>query len=571
MNPESVNYGCSASESPDDQDNNKDEPDRFRHGKNLYYHHFVFNDPDLAAIGHGDQINGFSRDVLGQDDEGNDILWSAPDTYDPYENARRVRVVPNDELDEESTNGITLGLLYKEGKDGQGAPADAILRLFRGGFDVADMDPEPLNLSSSTPYLFQNPDDAGSEDGSGDNPAGDGTGDMLPNRNTPKIDHFYWTDANLHDPTGYWYKSEAGDNLFSEVDGYTPDISGNPFENVFSTRLAIHGDIVLAGYAYCVNWSAGKKAKDHYDFYIRVSENAGDTWTLPVNVSQLKNHEESVADCRVILTPPTLDDWYLDNAPYGQRVPFSMTGAPAVASPGDFNDRNTFFVGVGTKENIPQPSPNVTELEESEVFLDTFYSQAKIENGVIEFETYAKDNPKYEPGALPFLDVDGLPTPDECAEVLPDGTCVPNEPNPAYPELVDEFAWLAKGDANQGDIQMTCNPFGSRLYTIWEQELPITDEDGQKHFQGSDVWFRKIIYEEPGASESGDVNGDGDLTWDDGRAILDAVGTTAYDADFLWAGDYDGDYRISGRDYSRWKRLYTKDSLGNKRKKWRSK
>jgi rubredoxin len=556
--------GCSDTQDPDALDNNKDEPDRFRHGKNIYYHHFTFNEPDGASISHGDQIN-----------EANAHGWS--EQGDIYENARRVRVVPNEAYDPVNGADVTLGLLYKEGKDGQGAPADAILRLFRNGFDVENMDPVPLNMSSSTPVWFLNPDDAGNEDGSGDNRAGDGSGDLVGNHKTPHIEYHYWTHDNLTDPTGFWLEGDDGAKLFEE-DEYTPIIRANPFENVFSTRLNIFGDTIVAGFAHCVNWSAGKNAKDHYDFYVRVSKDSGSTWTLPINVSQLKNHEESVSDCRVTLTPSTIDQEY--PAEPGTPADISMNGAPEVFDAGDFNNPNVLFVAVGTKENIPQPAPNETELEEGEVFLDAFYSKATIEGTVggelgdldLLFDTFSKENPKYDkedPTPYPYIDLWGFETYDKTT--LHEGVEVPNEPNPAYPEFIDEFDWLAKGDAHQGDVQIISNPQGTALYTIWEQELPIVDDDGQQHFQGADVWFRKLAYPDPAADPIGDVDGNGEVDWEDGRLILRSIGSTAYDADFLWAGDYEPDFRITGRDYNRWKVQFTQDQRGKQRKQWKSK
>nr|WP_240744299.1 choice-of-anchor O protein [Desulfopila sp. IMCC35006] len=561
----SSDYGCSETQDPESKDNNKDEPDRYRHGKNIYYHHFPFAEP--VAIAHGDQIN--LENKFGWSEQG-----------DVYENARRVRVVPNaagySALTEES---VFLGLLYKEGKDGQGAPADAILRLFHGGFDVENMDPVPLNMSSSTPVWFQDPADAGNEDGTGDNSSGDGSGDLIGgNHNTPHIEYFYWKNDNLYDPSGFWLEDDNGEKTWKS-DDYTPIIRANPFENVFSTRLAIFGDTLVTGFAHCANWSAGKNAKDHYDFYIRVSKDKGTTWTLPVNVSQLKNHEESVSDCRVILTPK---DIYPDYpAVPGTRD--EMAIAKDIDGPGDINNENVLFVAVGTKENIPQPNPSEDEIDENEVFLDLFYSKVTLtgtkggDDGdlTLWFETYSKENPKHETdcadnNCLEFLDAYfGFET--ALAEHCDDDVCIPNEPNPAYPEFIQEFDWMAKGDANQGDVQLCSNPFGSRIFTIWEQELPMVDEDGMNHFQGADVWFRKISYPDPEAASDGDVDGDGDTDWDDGTLIQQSIGTTAYDADFLWTADYVPDLRITGQDYSRWKVQYTEDMLKKQRKQWKSK
>ncbi|MBB5347288.1 rubredoxin [Desulfoprunum benzoelyticum] len=546
--------GCSESQDPTAPDNNKDAVKKYRHGKNVYYHHFDFAHPE--AIDHGDQIN-----------LPNDDAWVMDN--DDYENARRVRLVINEAYDPAGGADVTLGLLYKEGKDGQGAPADAMLRLFRNGFEAENLDPKPLNMSSSTAAWFKDPADVGNVAGTGDNAAGDGSDDLLGNRNTPSIDHYYWTDANLDDTSGFWLE-DGGDKQWKD-DGYTPNVDGNPFENVFSARLEIRGNTIVTGFAHCANWSAGKKAKDYYDFYVRVSRDSGRTWTLPYNVSKLRNHEESVSDCRVILTPETIDQQY--PAEPGNPADISMNGAAEVFEAGDFNNPNILFVGIGTKVNSPQLYPSEDEEDEVEIFKDVFYSKGTITgttggeggNLALTFETEKKENPQYDPLAEPpskqYLDSQGLDT--ELAEDPYTG--IPNKPNPAYGEFIDGFDWMAQGDANQGDVQFGTNPFGTKLYTTWEQELPIVEDDGQQHFQGSDVWFRKVPYPDPGSASDGDVDGDGDTDWDDGLLITDRIGTTAYDTDFLWAGDYISDFRITGHDFNRWKVQYAKEMLKQKR------
>jgi rubredoxin len=542
--------GCSESQDPLAPDNNKDAVKKYRHGKNVYYHHFNFAHPE--AIDHGDQIN------LRNDDD-----WVMDN--DLYENARRVRLVLNEAYAPANGADVTLGLLYKEGKDGQGAPADAMLRLFRNGFEAENLDPKPLNMSSSTPAWFKDPELVGNEDGTGDNTAGDGSGDLIGNHNTPGIDHYYWTDANLQDSSGFWLETESGDKDWV---GYTPKLQGNPFENVFSARLAIRGNTIVTGFAHCANWSAGKKAKDHYDFYVRVSRDSGRSWTLPVNVSRLKNHQESVSDCRVILTPETIDQQY--PAEPGNPADISMNGAAEVFEAGDFNNPNILFVGIGTKVNLPQLYPSEDEEDEIEIFKDVFYSKGTIQGTTggqggdlaLAFETddEGKDNLQYIPGSYPCLDSQG-----NGVEYTEEPSCIPNKPNPAFEPKIYEFDWMAKGDANQGDVQFGTNPFGTKLYTIWEQELPIVEDDGQQHFQGSDVWFRKVPYPDPASSSDGDVDGDGDTDWDDGLLINNRIGTTAYEPDFLWAGDYVPDFRITGHDYNRWKVQHAKEMLKQKR------
>ena len=257
----------------------------------------------------------------------------------------------------------------------------------------------------------------------------------------------------------------------------------------------------------------------------------------------------------------TIDQQY--PAEPGKPAAMSMNGAAEVFEVGDFNNPNILFVGIGTKVNFPQLYPNEDEEDEIEIFNDVFFSKAGIEGKTggeggdlkLRFETYEKENPLYVAGSKPYLDALGVETNDA---VDPD-THIPNKLNPAYPEKLNEFDWMAKGDAHQGDVQFITNPFGTKLYTIWEQELPIVEDDGQQHFQGSDVWFRKVSYAGPGAAKDGDVDGDGDTDWADGKLINKSIGTTAYEVDFLWAGDYVSDFRITGKDYQRWKALFAKE------------
>ncbi|TKB08201.1 choice-of-anchor O protein [Desulforhopalus sp. IMCC35007] len=485
----SPTYGCATTQTVGDPDNNKDAEPRYRHGKNIYYHSFALDNPDTIA--HGAQINIPNMD------------WTAPGTLDGHdENARRVRVVPNPRYGVDGAN-ITLGLLYKQGKDGQGAPADAFIRFFRNGFDATDnLDTYAMNLSSSTPYIFKEEE---LEPGEVDYSAADGTGDLLSGHQTPNVEHFYWTTDNLDDSSGYW-NIEDGEKLWVSdgADGEIPDLVDNPFDNVFSTRLEIRGNFVAVGFAYSTNWAAAKKAKDHYDFYVRTSDDGGVTWTLPVNVSELKNHEESVSDCRLLLPPDTL---YPPGATYADYMlpPYDGIEIPLH----DYFNENSFFVALGTKENTPQPAPNVTELEEDEIFLDLSYSRATRDedDGLFYYEGIEKENPKYVSGSMEYIDnITGEPTNNAVDEFE-----IANEINPAYDEFIVEFDWIAKGDAFQGDIQVVTDPSASALHSIWEQELAIDEESSMSHFQGADVWYRKVKYPQPIMGDT-DSNGIIDMT-----------------------------------------------------------
>jgi hypothetical protein len=57
---------------------------------------------------------------------------------------------------------------------------------------------------------------------------------------------------------------------------------------------------------------------------------------------------------------------------------------------------------------------------------------------------------------------------------------------------VTRWAFLAKGDPEQGEVQLRMTPDGSRFYSCWLQERAPLDPENPTHFEGSDVWFRRI-------------------------------------------------------------------------------
>lgn len=567
-------FGCSADQDPADV-GQSDHEKRDRQGKNMVYQYFPFDAPE--TIGHGYLVN-------------------VPNSLGNYENARRVRVVPGSIYDSQTPGEeITLGLFYKQGLGGQGAPADAMLQLFKGGLSpdhiVRNEDgvtPKVWNTSSSTPLAYKPlPLEFLLCDASDPPvcvPTDTDTGVLNPDydvdnkgHKTPKVEEFVWTAANLSDETG-WKLPLIGDDgkIVLDADGYPvidenefgiPEVLANPYENVFSTRLDIRGNFILTGFAHCVNWAAGKKAHDHYDYYVRWSEDGGVTWTLPVNVSELKNHKETTSDPRILLPPVTIGKWGTDE----NGVPtYEKDNVEAQ----DVFNPNMFFVAIGTQTNFPEPKIKDLEIKEAEEFLDVTFTRAvknALNGGTFEFEKVTKDNPKY-PG-YPCLDPDTLQsngdptpvwpndyTPDDYPEVVvPD--CIDDgyEDNPDFPEpeTVEEFDWLAKGDATQGDVQITSSPNASKLYGIYEQVLPIDEESGQSHFQGFDIWMRKVTYEKV----PGDTDGDLVVNMEDYSVLASAFDTCQGDPSSNMNTDLNGDKCTTVADSAVWTNLYLLDSV----------
>jgi len=567
-------FGCSADQDPADV-GQSDHEKRDRQGKNMVYQYFPFDAPE--TIGHGYLVN-------------------QPNSLGNYENARRVRVVPGSIYDSQTQGEeITLGLFYKQGLGGQGAPADAMLQLFKGGLSpdhiVRNEDgvtPKVWNTSSSTPLAYKplplefllcdasDPPVCVPTDTDTGVPNPDYDVDNKGHK-TPKVEEYEWTAANLFDETG-WKLPLIGDDgeIVLDADGYPvidenefgiPEVLANPYENVFSTRLAIRGKFILVGYAHCVNWAAGKKAHDHYDYYVRWSEDGGVTWTLPVNVSELKNHKETTSDPRILLPPVTIGKWGTDE----NGVPtYEKDNVEAQ----DVFNPNMFFVAIGTQTNFPEPKIKDLEIKEAEEFLDVTFTRAvknSLNGDTFEFEKVTKDNPKY-PG-YPCLDPDTLQSNGNPTPVWPTGydpdsydpegeapVCdAVYEDNPDFPEpeTVEEFDWFAKGDATQGDVQITSSPNASKLYGIYEQILPIDEDSGQSHFQGFDLWMRKVTYDEV----AGDTNRDLVVDMEDYTVMASAFDTCQGDPDSNMNTDLNGDKCTTASDYALWTNLHLMDSV----------
>jgi hypothetical protein len=278
---------------------------------------------------------------------------------------------------------------------------------------------------------------------------------------------------------------------------------------------------------------------------------------MPVNVSEIKNHKETTSDPRIYLPPASIGKWGI-----------GTDGMPTYdknwVEAGDVHNPNMFFVAIGTQANLPEPQVKDLEIKEEEEFLDATYSRAVKNaetNGTFEFEKISKENPKYLEGSLPCLDpnlpdINGDPTPVD----YPDGTTTceaPLEDNPSFPPYIEEFDWLAKGDAQQGDVQITCSPDATKLYGIYEQVLPIDETSGQSHLQGDDIWMRKITYQKV----PGDIQGDLIVDMADYTTMAAAFDTCQGDPDSNMNTDLNGDKCTTAADYALWTNLHLMNSI----------
>jgi hypothetical protein len=458
-------------------------------GKNAIYHSFDFTQPDLVSAGtilnlpetdeDGNPVFVVEPDYLGSDPiydgEGNivgydpipnplagqSILDWKGDLQLAYENARRPRFIlqsksgafggtkPDGTFKEPLNSGTVLIVLYKEGEEGHGRPSDIMARRCL----VKDADG---NIKKGNPYAPSN---------------------FLPGVQNVSTVHPIETWVNPDrdpDAKGDGTKVCRWDQ---PVEALGWKSSENPYEDARAHRGQIRGDFVIMGYSYTPNWAASRKAHDKYDFYLRRSFDGGATWTTDPqstedvvhtdiffdpegisgaeldaegndtseptkhyyvetsypgggqyeparNVSLLKNNKASVIEPRIVAVPGTI------------KVNSEWTGIPE-----DKANTDVFYVAYGTSTNLP-------EVEKAPE--DLFLSCSTDRGSTLEMDEWVV-NP----------DSDG---------------------NWAG-ETKTGWYRLAKGDAEQGEVQLRMTPDGSRFYASWLEE-------GE---EGSDIVFRRLM------------------------------------------------------------------------------
>jgi hypothetical protein len=363
-------------------DKGQEKPIKQDIGKNLMYHSFDYSQPDLVAPGHIVNLPALcgglyptycddpkTPDVIetnlenptctctpGQpvplyfdywddtlDPDGDGPLtgqWIPDDTkFLQYrtEIARRARFLVQSPGKVGDTN--TLGaIIFKQGQEGQGRPADAFIRRF---VKSGPGNPYAFENMECTTYLDETFALPACPNGAGDKPSavgyncnvwGEATGDRLcggvftdPNGGYLRRDHINLTshdvdlavdagpdDETPDDPTDdrygtnkvlLWSQHEynLGDESYGFVDddatpcavtGWEqdpvtgqwtnlgePEVCPAMYSNVRSHRGFIRGDFFVVAYSLSPNWAAGRNGNDRYNFYVRRSFDGGQTWT----------------------------------------------------------------------------------------------------------------------------------------------------------------------------------------------------------------------------------------------------------------------------------------------------
>jgi hypothetical protein len=298
-----------------------DHEDRYKPdvGKNVIYHSFAFDNPEVVSG--GGILNLPETDAAGDpiylvNEDGSAFLdWEGKPVL-AYENARRIRFVTQPKSKAGSSKTVLVAL-YRQGAEGSGKPADIFMRraVAPGSgnpYAFGNFVPGAQNLSSVEPTeLWQDPFDA-------DKPV--------------KMLRWGWSEANLADSS-----------------------AENPYTDARAHRGALNGDDLIIAYTWTPNW--GRRANDKYDLYVRRSFNGGQRWTTdpddlesiehnvvfrvpvideenqeviwddevvttvyppdslepPRNVSNLRNYRISVLEPRLVKTPGTIESSYAED------------------------------------------------------------------------------------------------------------------------------------------------------------------------------------------------------------------------------------------------------------------
>jgi hypothetical protein len=464
-------------------------------GKNAIYHSFEFQNPDLVSAGMilnlpETDTNGVALFVVEPEYAGS-VLNEESGEYDPipspiagqqiidwkgdpvlaYENARRPRFIlqsktsafggfKNDGVNykEPNNSGTVLMVLYKEGEDGAGRQSDIIARRCV----VKNLDG---TIRSGNPWDPKN---------------------FLPHSTNDT--RAAVQNVSTMRPGTTWINPERDDNAKGDgvkvCDWDQPEEcrwwkSGvNPYEDARAHRGAIRGDFLFMGYSYTPNWAASRNAHDKYDFYIRRSFNGGETWTTDPETTNEVVHI----------------DYFIN--------PDGVSGSDTDEDGNDISEATKHYTVTNSYAGggVYEPARNVSLLKNNKssviepriVAVPGTYKVDEVWTGIAE----DKQNPNVcylaFGTSVNLKDVDKAPedlfltfTDDKGTTLFEDEWSVSTNSSGNHAgETVTGWIRLAKGDPEQGEVQLRMTPDGSRVYACWLEE----SED-----EGSDVMFRRIM------------------------------------------------------------------------------
>jgi hypothetical protein len=284
--------------------------DRTDSGKFVRYHEFPYNSPPASA---GQYQNGEPGCIISN----------------PLENGRRVRFVSQSSA---STNGLRMGVFWREGEPTEGGPADIMLRLGTttgGGTGLRPEDMVPSVDGDCRTSLYA---------------------EAKVLQNAPA-----W---NLSSNTIPWSPVSSCEvvPVPAPTNNLADSSSFNPYEDARAHRAAIVGDDLYVGYSYVKDWAVSTYTDmDNYNFWLRRYNALSNTWTTAMNISNIKDPGINVKEPRLVKTPGNQS---------GCTDPANITNLE------NCQDKNTLIVAWGTESNV------YSHIEASEEF-DIYYTRTR--------------------------------------------------------------------------------------------------------------------------------------------------------------------------------------------------
>ena len=271
--------------------------DRLDNGKFIRYHSFTFNSPPNATSDMSDPnaIKGEPGAIIS----------------DPTENSRRVRFVTQVKP---ATNGLRMGVFWRQGHPVEGGPGDIMVRL---GFKTT-------NTSSS-----------------GLRPE-----DMLPPVdavNARESDYFKVASTlnntpayNISSNTTPW--SPVGGAELAPTNTLVDATDKNNYEDARAHRAAIRGEDFYIGYSYTKDWAVATYTDmDNYNFWVRSYNSDTGSWSAAANLSGITDKKIHVKEPRLVGMP--------GNGP-------GCTDSANITNRENCQDKSIFLVAWGVETNV---------------------------------------------------------------------------------------------------------------------------------------------------------------------------------------------------------------------------
>ncbi|MCA8919621.1 MAG: hypothetical protein KDB32_11125, partial [Planctomycetes bacterium] len=241
--------------------------EQFDTGKYIRYHTFSpFSNVSTSEVGFEMHAYGLTGDVT----KGQGWIIS-----NPAENARRVRIL-NQGTPGPNT-GLTLAFIWRQGLYDQGGPADIMVRMgYKNSADMSSTGLRPedfspsLNFSSTATYPL---------------PKGLATG----------------SDRELA-------AGSAKPVNLSSSQGLSADSDDDNIENALAHRGILSGDYLAVGFSWTRDGTLARYTDlENFNFYIRRSNDGGQSWTQAQNLTNITDTKLSVREPRMVKTPKNVD------------------------------------------------------------------------------------------------------------------------------------------------------------------------------------------------------------------------------------------------------------------------